>query len=279
MKEVTKIVIAAAGLGTRFTPTTHVIPKELFPLINKPVIHFVLEEALTPNIKEVVLVINNKKDSVVEYLKNHAGDLSDKLKKKTITVVYQDMSKYGDAIPILNARKHLENSVFLVLWSDFFSLKKYKRISNLYDIYKKYQKPVASFIPITAKQTSASAAVPRIKRVNGNLITFDAITKNPGPIHATSLLTAPSGFIFNSEIFNYLDKIKPNKAGEFCIIDAIDDYSRNKLAYGVIFKKPYFETGNPTDFIKSILKLTFYEEDFRENKIQIQKFVKSFYRK
>ncbi len=262
-KKVRTIVIAAAGVGSRFSPLAPILPKEMFPIIDKPVIQYVIEEANVSGINEIIIVINKNKQILVDYLLKN-DSFRKTLKNTSIKFVHQEGQHYGDAIPIISAEKFLKKEPFLVLWADSFSLPKFERIKNLIRIYDKYQKSVVSFIPISVEQTAYSAAVPRIKRVNGNLITFDRIFKNPGPIHAPALLTAPSGFILEPEIFLHLHKLEPNKQGEYCLINAIDSYCKKHLTYGLIFKKPFFEAGNPKDLIKTIIKIPFYRDDLKD---------------
>lgn len=270
-----KVVVAAAGIGSKFFPLATRLPKEMFPVIDKPVLQYVIEEALHPGIDEIILVINKNKKMLFDYLLlNTSPEFQKLLKGIKLTVTYQTGNKYGDAIPILCAEKYVKNLPFLVLWADCFSLRKFSRIKELLRIYEKYKKPAVSFVPISAEQTAYSAAVPRIKRVNGNLITFDRMFKNPGPIHAPALLTAPSGFILEPEIFNYIKNLKSNKTGEYCLIDAIDDYCKKNLMYGLIFKKPFFEAGNPKDLIKTIMRIPFYRDDLKDIKKEIVKFSK-----
>lgn len=263
-KYVKKLVVPAAGRGTRLLPITSVLPKEILPIIDKPMIQYVLEESLERGIEELILVINPKKKLLLTYLENTSSqEIKTLLKKIKMTVVYQEENgKYGDAVPIIAAAEHLSEP-FLVSWADSFSLKKDGRIKKLLDTYAIYQKPVISLIPIS-KSGTIIYAVPKIKKVKSEICIIERLLEKPGPNDAPSLLGAPSGFILEPDIFRSLIKLKPNKKGEYSLIDAIDDYCQSSVVYGRIFKKPFFEVGNKVDMIKTISQIGKFREDLKD---------------
>lgn len=263
-KKVKRVLIAAAGKGTRLAPITSVLPKEILNIIDKPTLHYVFEENIVPGIEEVILVTNQTKSILLDYLKNGSStEFQEIMNNIKLTVIYQDGEKYGDAIPIMCAQKYLEDEPFLVAWADSFSLRNYSRIDKLLDTYQKHQKPVISLIPITKYETSIYA-VPNIKRtLRKDLIVMDRLLEKPGPGKAPSLLGAPNGFILEADIFPYLHRLKPNKKGEYSLIDGIDFYCQNNPLLGLVSSHPFFEAGNKKDMIKTILKMSFVRDDLK----------------
>lgn len=262
---VKKIVVAAAGKGTRLLPITSVLPKEILPIVDKPVIQYVLEEGIVDGIEELVLVISKKKELLLNYLENTtSGELKDLIKNVKITIVYQqEGGKYGDAVPIMAAADHLKDEPFLVAWSDSFSLRQDGRIRELLATYQTYQKPVISLIPISERETSLYA-VPEIKNIKKSVGEVKRLLEKPGPERAPSLVGAPNGFVLEPEIFLYLNNLTPNKKGEYSLIDAIDVYCQEKMVYGRIFKGPFFEAGNKADVIATVSRIAEYRDDLKE---------------
>ena len=264
-KTVKKLVVAAAGRGTRLLPITSVLPKEILPIVDKPVFQYVLEEGIADGIKELVLVISREKELLLKYLENTvSGDFRSLLRRIKITIVYQkEGGKYGDAVPIMAAMDHLEDEPFLVAWSDSFSLRKDGRVKELLDTYQSYQKPVISLIPITQRETSLYA-VPKISKVAKSIVMIERLLEKPGSKDAPSLFGAPNGFVLEPDVFSYLRQLKPNKKGEYSIIDAIDAYCQENLVYGKIFRGPFFEAGNKADVIKTVSRIAYYREDLKK---------------
>lgn len=263
-KKVRKILIAAAGRGTRLLPITSAVPKEMLPVIDKPVFQYVLEEALVAGIEEVILVINKQKKVLLEYIKNgDSPNFKQLLKKIKLRVVYQKGKLYGDAVPVMAAKKFLQDGPFLVLWADSFSLPKYSRIKKMIDSYKRYGASVLSLIPIAKQQTNLYA-VPQIEGKNKDVVIIKRLLQKPGPKRAPSLLSAPNGYILNPDIFNYLKNFKPNSQGELTLIDAIDLYCQDKDVYGVIFRKPFYDAGNRVDYVKATLGVALERPDLKK---------------
>lgn len=263
-KNVKKLVVAAAGNGTRLLPITSVVPKEILPIIDKPLIQYVLEDNLANGIEELILVISKNKELLLDYLENTSSkELKDLINKIKITIVYQqEAGKYGDAVPIMAAESHLDEP-FLVAWSDSFSLRKDDRIKDLLLTYKNYQRPVISLIPISQRETKLYA-IPKIQSIKKSVGVVERLLEKPGPEQAPSLFGAPNGFILEPDIFPYLKKLKPNNKGEYSLIDAIDAYCQENLIYGNVFNSPFFEAGNKVDVIKSVQAIANYREDLKE---------------
>lgn len=270
IKQLRKVLVAAGGLGTRFLPITTSVPKEMFPLIDKPVIQYVLEEALVNGIEELILVLSKDKNSLLDYLKNSKDkDFQNLLKNIKITSVYRkENSPLGNGMPLLDFRKYIDNEPFLVLWGDSFGLRKHKRIERMLKLYSKFHRPIICFIPFF-ERARYLYAVPKVEQFSKDLLIVKRIFEKPGRKKIVSPYVFANGYLLEPDIFPYLEKLKCNKKGEIVLEDAIDAYCQKNLVYGMVFRKPLFEAGNKIDYIKSSLKLLLYRKDLKESYFQI----------
>lgn len=255
MKRVRKLLVAAAGKGTRFLPITSTLPKEMFPIIDKPMFQYVLEEGIVDGINELVLVINENKGLLLDYIKKSKDKkFQELIGSVKLTIVDQKGSLYGDAIPIYEARKHLGDEPFMVLWADSFGLRKHGRIKRMLKIFSQKEKPLISLISKN-RRASYLYAIPKIKPVSKNLVMVKRLFEKPGSRAIPSRFTFPNGLLLEPDIFPYIEKTKPNRRGEISIVDTIDSYCQKNLVYGSIFQKPFFEAGNPVDLVETMSRL------------------------
>lgn len=261
MQEVTTIVVLAAGKGTRLYPFTSVIPKELFPIVDRPVIQYVLEEAIVPGIREVVLVVNAQKRLVVDYLRsNNSREFQKLLAGVTLTIVNQPNGSYGSGAALLAAREHLSDGPFLVLFGDSFGLRQDGRVPSLLKTHQMYRSPVVSLIRISERGLSLYG-IPKIKKKMGNKVIIEGIVEKPGPAFKGELLAAPNGYIVTLEVFSYLEALRPAESGEVSFPESLSFYQGKTTVYGDIFEGPFFEAGNPEDVIQSTLEMARHRPD------------------
>ncbi len=254
-KYIRKAVITAAGKGTRFFPISREIPKEMLFIIDRPVIEYVIDEILSTDVDEIIVVTTRKKKQLIQYLKElHKSTSKGKFKDIELKFCYQTGDKYGDAIPVLSARKFVGDEPFLLHFGDSFSLGNFHRLNNLIKLYEDTKKNVVSLIPISKEQTKIYA-VPRILGNNQGKFLINGIKKSPGPGKATSYFGAPNGFVLKPEIFQFMDQIKPFK-GEYSLISALNLAAKKETLIGQVFLQPFFEAGNMEDFAKSTIELS-----------------------
>lgn len=270
VKRVKKVLVAAGGLGTRFLPISSTLAKEMFPLIDKPVIQYVLEECLVNGIEELILVISKEKKVLLDYLKNSKDiEFQKLLKRVKITFLYRkDSFPLGNGIPLLDFKKHIKDGPFLVLWGDSFGLRKHRRIEKMLKLYSKLQRPIICFIPFF-ERARFLYAIPEIKQVSKNLLIIKRIFEKPGKKKIASPYAFGNGYLMEPDLFPYLERLKPNKKGEIVLEDAIDSYCQNNLVYGMVFREPLFEAGNKIDYIKSSLRLLLYKKELKKYYPQI----------
>src|SRR6185312_5610812 len=197
-KKVTKAVIAAAGLGTRFLPMTKAMPKEMLPIIDKPIIQYVVEEAVAAGITDIIIVGSANKRSIEDHF-DHQYELEQKLRKDGKVELAERMEQvaelanfiylrqkgpYGNATPVINAAHLLENEPFLVLFADDFFNAKVPRAVQLLETYKKHQQPVIALWPVELARAK-NYGVADIKQViDDNSLELSGLIEKPDPSEA-----------------------------------------------------------------------------------------------
>lgn len=270
-KSVKKVVIAAAGLGTRFLPVTAKLPKELLPIIDKPTIQYVLEEALISGIEEIILVINHKKKILQDYLKSSQDSKFRKLLNQVkLRIVFQDSEYYGTGAPLLATRNYVGEEPFIYLFADSFSLGKYGRIQGLIKAYGKLQTPIISLIPCSENSTSIYG-IAQVQKLVDNIVIVKKLVEKPKQKLTPPIFAAPNGYLLTPGVFGYLDKINLEENGE--LATNLPEFCQENLVHGVIFDSPFFEAGNKVDFVKTQLKMLFEREDLNESRFEMKKFI------
>ena len=270
-KKVRKVALASSGFGTRFMPITSNLPKEMFPIIDKPIFQYVLEEILVEGIEELVLIVSKAKKILLDYIKDSPDkDFQNLLKKIKITVTYRKPSLLGNGAPILSAKKYLKDGPFFVAWADSFALRKDNRVVDILKAYKKLQRPIVGLLPIT-ERARYIWAVPKVERISRNKVIVKRLYEKPARKKLMSDFAFANGYLLEPDIFNYLERTKPRENREIVLEDAIDAYCRENLTYGVVFRKPFFEAGNKIDYVGSSLKLLRYRKELRSGYFQILK--------
>jgi len=263
-----KVIIPAAGYGTRFLPATKAMPKPLLPVVSKPMLQWVVEEAFASGIKEVILVIMKEHQAI----KNHFSynrklcshlkkfNKTDRLKNcpkfKNIKFVYQKQF-YGTAYPILDC-EHLVKTeeAFAVLWADEIDCGKVPRLKQLITTYKQYKNPVLAVYHTDDEGTKKYGIVsgPKIAK---DIWQIKNLLEKPGP-KVASRLGSRGGYVLTPDILEILHKLqkqlKPNQ--EFYLTDAVQELAKKRPVYAKLIKNKLYDTGNPKDWLKANIELS-----------------------
>ena len=258
-----KAVIPAAGLGTRFLPATKGQPKEMLPIVDKPVIQYVVEEAVHSGITEILIIIANGKEVLKEHFK-HDEELEAHLKKKSkkseleaihslnhlghIHFEYQHQQKgLGDAI--LCAEKFVGNEPFAVLLGDTITENKKKPlIKHLAEVYSKHLNPVLALekvAPALAHRYGIFAG----KKISDRLFEADLLIEKPKK--SPSNMAMAGRYVLTPDIFNCLKNVKPGVNNEIQLTDAFKLLMNERKILGYLFDGKRYDVGNRLDFIKT----------------------------
>jgi UTP--glucose-1-phosphate uridylyltransferase len=279
--KISKVVIPAAGFGTRFLPQTKAMPKEMLPLVDKPVIQYVVEEAVNSGIKDVVIITGSNKRAIEDHfdepdenlVKNLIqGNKLDLLKKikdisKLANFIYiRQKGLYGNGTPILSAEPAIDGEPFAVLWGDEFIYSNPPRLAQMIPVFEKYGGIVISGVKIPNKQDLQRYGIADIELVEKNIYKIKKIVEKPDPDAAPSDVATHGAYILPPEIFAALKKVKPGKGKEIWLVDAINLLKEQGVPlYTVIIENAkYYDTGNKIEYMKTIIDMALTHEEISE---------------
>ena len=274
-----KVIIPAAGLGTRFLPQTKAMPKEMLPVVDKPVIQYVVEEAASSGIKDIVIITGWHKRAIEDHfdrLLELEKSLKEKGKEKELNeikkiaelanfiYIRQKGETYGNAIPIITAESVIGQQDFAVLWGDEFIYAEPPRLAQMIEVYKKYKGAVISAVRIETKDSLSRYGIADLEPIEGNVSKIKKIVEKPLPAEAPSNLATHGAYILPPEIFEIIRNLKPGKDGEIWLVDAINELI--KTGYPVyaceIKNGKYYDTGNKLEYLKTVVEFALRHPDF-----------------
>ena len=273
-----KAVIPAAGFGTRFLPITKAQPKEMIPIVDTPVIQYVVEEAVASGITDILMIIGRGKRAVEEHF-DRSFELEHLLEQKkkfkeldairritdmaNIHFVWQkEMNGLGDAI--LHARDHVGNEPFAVLLGDTIFRSKIPVTRQLVEVAEKYNSSVVGLEEVERNLVSRYGIFDGTHLQN-NIWQAKQLIEKPTVQEAPSNLAIASRYIFMPEIFSYLEKTPPGKNNEIQITDAMQALLQNEKIFGVKLQGELFDIGDKLEFIKTNVLFGMEQEDIGEN--------------
>jgi UTP--glucose-1-phosphate uridylyltransferase len=280
-KKITKVVIPAAGFGTRFLPQTKAMPKEMLPVVDKPVIQYVVEEAVHSGVNNIIIVTGANKRAIEDHFDVPNEDLVKNLmngKKEEILKEIRRISEmanfiyvrqkgpYGNGTPILAVEPVIEDEPFAVLWGDEFIHSTPPRLKQMIDVYEQYGGVVISGVKIDNKEDLKRYGIAELEHVKGNVHKIKKIVEKPEPNEAPSNIATHGGYILPPEVFSALKRIKPGKGGEIWLVDAINLLKEEGVPiYTVVIENGrYFDTGNKFEYLKTVVEFALQHDETRE---------------
>jgi UTP--glucose-1-phosphate uridylyltransferase len=284
-KNVRKIVIPVAGFGTRFLPATKAMPKEMLPIIDKPIIQYVVEEAVASGIQDIILVTSGTKRAVEDHFDDNETlerwlertgkhDLLKTIKEigKMANFIYvRQKGPYGNAIPVLNSAHLIGNEPFAVVFGDDIYTGKIPRIRQMIDVYDKYQDPVLGVVKVEKEETKKYGIIEPGARVDKFVYQLKSVVEKPSPEKAPSLLAANAGYILTPDIFDAIRKLKPKKGGEYVTLDAIFSLMKKRPVYACEIQGEYHDTGSKIGWLKANLTMALERPDIRDDVKKLMK--------
>jgi UTP--glucose-1-phosphate uridylyltransferase len=284
--KIRKAVIPAAGFGTRFLPQTKAMPKEMLPIVDKPIIQYVVEECVASGIEDIVMITNWQKRSLEDHF-DYPYELEKRLAESDKQEELEEVRKiaemanfiyirqkgpYGNATPVLCAEPAIGNEPFVVIWGDEFIYAEPPRLKQMINVYEKYGGIVISGVRIENKADVSRYGIADIEPVGKekNLFRIKSIVEKPKPEEAPSNLATHGAYILPPEIFAEIKKLKPTKGGEVWLIDAINTLHKKGMSlYACEIKNSkYYDTGNKLEYLKTVVEFALKNPDingeFRE---------------
>lgn len=281
-KKVRKAVIAAAGFGTRFLPQTKAMPKEMLPIVDKPIIQYVVEEAVASGIEDIILVTGYTKRSIEDHFDYINADLranlrnSGKLELLEETKKISDLANFiyirqkgppGNGTAILNAKHVIGDEPFAVLWGDMITWSKNPRLKQCIEVYENHKAPVVSGARLEKKEDSRRYGVFDVEGTSDKYTyKMKNMIEKPEPEDAPSDLWADGCYVLTTEIFDELESLEPGKANEIWLADAIQRLAKKRDVYvRETDGGTAYDTSNSLDYLKIVVDFALMRDDIKDD--------------
>lgn len=278
MKQPTKAIICAAGLGTRFLPQTKAMPKEMLPIIDRPVIQLIVEEAVAAGVTDVIIVTGSSKRAIEDHFDSDdfldselraagkdgkADQLQEIAAMANFIYVRQKGLPKGNARPVINA-SHLidDDEPFFVFFADDFFRSDVPRAVQLKETYEQTGKAVISLIEV-AKQDADKYGMVALGAHRGDRV-YDVaeLIEKPGAENTPSLFASVGGYLLTPDFLPLLDTLQPGKGGELTLADAINDLAKTGGVTGRFVEGVWHDTGDQLKYIQAIVDMALESEEY-----------------
>ena len=274
----TKAVIPAAGLGTRFLPATKAMPKEMLPVVDKPAIQYVVEEAVRNGLTDVLMVTGRNKNALENHFDN-VPELESVLEEKgdqtrLLTVTQSadlaDMHYVRQGAPrglghaVLRSQMHVGDNPFAVLLGDDLIDERDNVLGPMIAAHEKHGASVIALMEIP-KDLTDHYGIATVESIGeGDVVRITDLVEKPSPSEAPSNLAVIGRYVLKPEIYGVLEQTLPGKGNEIQLTDALRHMATNNIAggvYGYIFRGRRYDTGDKLDYIKAIVRLALQRDD------------------
>ena len=275
---ITKAVIPAAGLGTRFLPATKAMPKEMLPVVDKPAIQYVVEEAVAAGLHDVLMITGRNKSALENHF-DRVGELEATLEAKGDTERLRKVNystdlaevhylRQGDPLglghAILRARMHVGNEPFAVLLGDDLIDERDVLLARMIEEQQSRQATIVALLEVDPKAAHLYGVATVEPTDDADVVRITGLVEKPAPGTAPSNYAVIGRYVLRPEIFDVLDNTKPGKGGEIQLTDALQEMAEHGIAggvYGVVFRGRRYDTGDRVDYIKAIVQLAVERDD------------------
>lgn len=284
MKQPTKAIICAAGLGTRFLPQTKAMPKEMLPIIDKPVIQLIVEQAVAAGVTDIIIVTGSTKRAIEDHF-DRSDALESELREKgkdakadeikaianlaNFVYVRQKGSPKGNARPILNAQ-HLINDdePFFVFFADDFFRSEVAWPLQLKAAYNKTGKSVISLIEVDKKDADKYGMAEIGAEVSDRVFKLEGLVEKPGQENTPSNFASVGSYLLTPDIIPIIAQEKVGLGGEITLADSINELAKKDLVYGCFIDGVWHDTGDQLKYLKAVVDVALesdvYGVDFKE---------------
>ena len=270
-----KAVIPAAGLGTRFLPATKAMPKEMLPVVDKPAIQYVVEEAVASGIDDILIILGRNKnnisnhfDSVPELESNLAnkGD-HEKLRRVKAPTELADIHFVRQGEPkglghaVLRSRNHVGDSTFAVLLGDDLIDVRDTLLTKMIDENQKSGLTVIALMEVDPEHIHMYGAAAVEATDDPDVVRVTGLVEKPKKEDAPSNFAVIGRYVLNPGVFDILERTEPGKGGEIQLTDALQELAVTEGVLGVVFRGRRYDTGDRVDYIKAIVQLASDRDD------------------
>ena len=286
MQKVRKAVIPAAGFGTRFLPQTKAMPKEMLPIVDKPVIQYVVEELVEAGIKDIIIVTGWSKRSIEDHF-DYPFELEKRLQESNKLEELEEIRRIadlanfyyvrqkgplGNATPILNAKHFIGDEPFLVLWGDDFIKSDPSRSQQLVNAYNQYGgSAILGSMKFNKPEDYKRYGYAEGKEMAEGVLKISRVVEKPGVGMIDSDYAVISGSVFGPEIFGAIEEAskrlqQANTPGELVYLDAVNILlEQKKQCFALEIKNgKYYDTGNKLEYLKAVVEFGLKHEELSE---------------
>ena len=275
---ITKAIIPAAGLGTRFLPATKAMPKEMLPVVDKPAIQYVVEEAVRNGLTDVLMITGRNKNALENHFDN-APELESALRKKgdssRLASVEQstelaDMHYVRQGEPrglghaVLRSKMHVGNESFAVLLGDDLIDERDNILGPMIAAHDAHHASVVALMEVPPDMTDHYGIATINDIGEGDVVRIVDLVEKPDPKDAPSNLAVIGRYVLRPEIYGILENTEPGKGNEIQLTDALRHMATNNMAggvLGIVFRGRRYDTGDKLDYIKAIVRLALQRPD------------------
>jgi UTP--glucose-1-phosphate uridylyltransferase len=281
-----KAIIAVAGLGTRFLPATKAIPKEMLPVVDKPVVQYIVEEAVDAGIEEIIFITSLGKRALEDHF-DYNFELSYKLKDKGKLEMLAEVTKIsdlasfayvrqplqlGDGHAILMARHLVQDEPVAVLFGDDLTYNPKKTsLRQMLDVYETYGDPVIATYTVPRKETKSYGVIDGV-RVGKGVYEVKGFVEKPDPKDAPSTEAAIGKYILTPSLMAELESAKPGKDGEIRLADALRTYVKRHSVYACSVEGERYDCGSKLGWLQANVAFALKSSEYRN---EFKKFLRS----
>ncbi len=269
-----KAIIPAAGLGTRFLPATKASPKEMLPIVDKPAIQYVIEEAKSASIESILIITGRGKEAIenhFDYSYELQNILEKRGKREEVEIVKKiaDMADFfyvrqkealGLGHAVLCAKNWVSREPFAVFLGDDIIISKTPCIKQMIEVFEEKRATVLGVVEVVKKDTSKFGII-KGKKISDSLIEVSDIVEKPEPEKAPSTTAVIGRYILTPQIFDQLEKTKPGVGGEIQLTDAIKSLMKKEKVFAYRFKGKRYDIGDKFGFLQATVEIALQRKD------------------
>ncbi len=275
--DVKKAIFPAAGLGTRFLPATKASPKEMLPIVDKPMIQYGIEEAIACDISEFIIITGKHKRNIEDHF-DYAFELEDKLKKSGKDKLLEEINRLSEiniayirqgyalglGHAILCARPFVKDEPFAVILSDDIIPPEETLLLDMIKLYRKLKSPILALERVPIHEVNRYGIISGDKE-RDNVYRINSLVEKPDPAKAPSNMAIIGRYILTPDIFDILDKAKPGKGGEIQLTDAINLLLQKRPVYGYLFEGKRYDAGDKFGYLKATVDFALRNKELAKN--------------
>lgn len=282
--KIRKAIIPAAGLGTRFLPATKALPKEMLPIVDKPTIQYIVEEAVASGIEEIIIISGRGKRAIEDHF-DKSYELEESLSRKNKLTVLEEMQKISNMVKIfyvrqkepkglgdaiLCAKSFIGDEPFAVLLGDDIVMSKTPCLQQIINVYEKYNAPVIAVQTVPDQEVSKYGVIKQKESTydtNTNLFQVEYLVEKPKLKDAPSNYAIMGRYILTPEIFDILSTLSVGQGCELQLTDAINELNKDQTVLAFNFEGKRYDIGNKIGFIMATIDFAINREDIKDEVI------------